>query len=331
MPALAGLARNALVHFARLVEDLRERSRELPLSELLDLLLERTAYRDYLRDGTEAGEDRWQNVQELRVKATDFDDLGPEQGLTTFLEEVSLVQDVDDLEFGAGDAVTLITLHAAKGLEYPYVFILGLEEGLSPHARSMESAEQLEEERRLLYVGITRAMRALFLLHAFRRTTWGSEGSNEPSRFLADIPSALLDTSVSSAAGSGRAFARSASSGTAGGSFDRRADRRSNGLDGIRSRGGTPLVWEIPRRPAPTLDLGPAPRSDRQPARRPFPTTDRRATFKRGERVRHGEYGDGTVLVSSFAGADELVLVKFDVRPDKPKNLSLAIHRLERA
>jgi DNA helicase-2/ATP-dependent DNA helicase PcrA len=331
MPAVAVRSRNALVQFARLVEDLRERSRELPLSELLDLLLERTAYRDYLRDGTEAGEERWQNVQELRVKATDFDDLGPEQGLAAFLEEVSLVQDVDDLEFGTGDAVTLITLHAAKGLEYPYVFILGLEEGLSPHARSMESPEQLEEERRLLYVGITRAMRALFLVHAFRRTTWGSEGSNEPSRFLADIPLELLDTSVSSAAGSGRAFARSASSRTGGSPLDLRTERRGSALDGVRSRGGAPLVWEIPRRPAPTPDLGPAPRSDLQPVRRPLRPADRKATFRRGERVRHGEYGEGTVLVSSFAGADELVLVKFDVRPDKPKNLSLAIHRLERA
>ncbi len=333
MPALAGRSRNALVQFVRLVEGVCERRAELPLHELLDLLLERVEYQTYLQDGTEAGEERWQNVLELRAKALEFEDLGADQGLSAFLEEVALVQDVDDLESGTGDAVTLITLHAAKGLEFPYVFLLGLEEGLCPHARSMESAEQLEEERRLLYVGITRAMRGLFLLHAFRRTTWGSEGSNEPSRFLADIPRDLLDFSFSRAAGSGRPLAHAAQFGREDGrSRNRGFDRLGSHSDGAAARrSATPLVWQIPRRPSPALDLGPASAPDLGLAPRSATSTARKASFPRGERVKHAEYGEGTVLVSSFAGADELVLVKFDVRPDKPKNLSLAIHRLDRA
>src|SRR4029079_4193525 len=103
----------------------------------------------------------------------DYDGVPGPDALDTFLQEVALVQDVDSLEAGASDASTLLTLHAAKGLEFPYVFIVGLEEGFSPHSRSVDTREKLEEERRLLYVGVTRAMHGLFLSYAFRRPPWG--------------------------------------------------------------------------------------------------------------------------------------------------------------
>jgi DNA helicase-2/ATP-dependent DNA helicase PcrA len=131
----------------------------------------------------------------LRSVARQYDVESPEGGLAGFLEGVALVSEVDNYEEKV-EAVTLLTLHSAKGLEFPVVFIVGLEEGLLPHARSIGNGyarpEELEEERRLCYVGITRAMQRLYLVHAFRRTLWGNSQVRDPSRFLADIPSQLI-------------------------------------------------------------------------------------------------------------------------------------------
>ena len=122
---------------------------------------------------------------------TRYDDLSPEDALDRLLEETALVADQDSYE-GEKDAVTLITLHAAKGLEFPVVFIAGLEEGVFPHNRALDDERELEEERRLAYVGITRAKRRLFLSHAWRRATWGGGGMSIPSRFLLEIPPELM-------------------------------------------------------------------------------------------------------------------------------------------
>jgi len=111
--------------------------------------------------------------------------------LTTFLEKVSLVSDVDELDEKV-DATTLITLHQAKGLEFPVVFIVGMEEGLLPHRRSMEDPDELEEERRLCYVGVTRAQQRVYLLHTYRRNLFGGSSATQPSRFLQDIPKQLI-------------------------------------------------------------------------------------------------------------------------------------------
>ncbi|MGZ6273053.1 MAG: ATP-dependent helicase, partial [Candidatus Limnocylindrales bacterium] len=189
--ALGSRARGALGGFAGLVSRLRTRIGVLPLPELLDAVLEETGYRAMLADGSEEGEERWANLLELRSVTTRYDDLTPDDALDRFLEETALVADQDSYEAGA-DAVTLITLHAAKGLEFPVVFIAGLEEGVFPHSRSLDDEKQLEEERRLAYVGITRAKRRLFLSHAARRATWGSGGLSVPSRFLFEIPAALM-------------------------------------------------------------------------------------------------------------------------------------------
>jgi len=154
-------------------------------------VLEETAYEGWLRDGTEQGEDRWANVLELRAVAADYDGLPRESALTTFLEEVALVSDVDDLPETA-DAPTLLTLHSAKGLEFGAVFMVGMEEGILPHSRSFDDPEQIEEERRLCYVGMTRARDRLYLLHAFRRSQYGGDSLNPPSRFLMDVPGSLV-------------------------------------------------------------------------------------------------------------------------------------------
>jgi len=197
-------ARNVLTDFAALLDELIAAREKLNVLELLDLILEKTGYSAYIRDGTEEGEDRWNNIMELRTVAREYVGLPPGDSLTTFLEEVALVSDIDTYDETV-NAPTLLTLHMAKGLEFPVVFIVGMEEGLLPHSRSMDDPEAMEEERRLCYVGITRAKERLYLVHAFRRTMYGESEVSVPSRFIADIPDHL-------AAGRGElAFAEEAS------------------------------------------------------------------------------------------------------------------------
>jgi len=184
-------SKRILSEFANLLEELIDAGRRLDLLELFDLVLERTGYAEYIRDGTEQGEERWNNVMELRSVASEYADLAPRVGLTTFLEEVALVSDVDNYDERA-NAPTFLTLHMAKGLEFPVVFIVGLEERVLPHSRSFDDREAMEEERRLCYVGITRAKERLYLIHTFRRTLRGLSQVNTPSRFLLDIPSQLV-------------------------------------------------------------------------------------------------------------------------------------------
>jgi len=182
-----------LIGFAVMVAGFIEKSRELNLVDLFDLVVENSGYRQYLV-GLVDGEDRWENVLELRGVAQDYRDLPTLEGLSDFLESVALVADVDDLEEKV-ETVTLITLHQAKGLEFTVVFIVGMEDGILPHYKSIDDPAQLEEERRLCYVGITRAKRRVYLVRAFRRRLMGSSAVNRPSRFLEDIPSNLTTTS----------------------------------------------------------------------------------------------------------------------------------------
>ena len=191
---LGARARAAVADFVALVRRLRSRVGVLGLPELLDDVLEVSGYRAMLADGTEENEERWRNLLELRSVTTRYDDLAPDDALDRLLEETALVADQDAYEADA-DAVTLITLHAAKGLEFGAVFISGMEEGVFPHSRALDDETQLEEERRLAYVGITRAKERLFLSHAWQRATWGPGGGGPsvPSRFLFEIPADLME------------------------------------------------------------------------------------------------------------------------------------------
>jgi len=180
----------ALAGFDAAVAQLITRSRELNLSGLLDEILEHTRYREYILN-KEDGEERWENIMELKSVASEYDEIDPQEALAVFLEKVSLVSDIDELDEKA-DAVTLITLHQAKGLEFPAVFIVGLEEGILPHRRSFNDPEEMEEERRLCYVGITRAKKRLYLLRSYRRSLFGGSTANPPSRFLQDISPHLI-------------------------------------------------------------------------------------------------------------------------------------------
>ena len=186
---------NAVTDLVSLLDGLIEQAGRLKIVDLIDLVLEDSGLRRFIQNvdqDDDRAEERWENVLELRQTAHEFNAEDPPDGLATLLERLSLVADVDGYE-ESEDSVTLITLHQSKGLEFPAVFIVGLEEGLLPHSRSMESPDQLEEERRLCYVGITRAQRRLYLLRAFRRGFMGSRGGPTlASRFLRDIPQDLI-------------------------------------------------------------------------------------------------------------------------------------------
>jgi len=180
----------ALVSFVNLIEGLTARSQELNMVGLFDFVIESSGYKEYILNGVD-GEERWDNILELRTVAQEYDYLPPPQGLAAFLEGVTLVSDVDGLNEGV-DIVTLITLHQAKGLEFSVVFIVGMEDGVLPHFKSFDDPTQMEEERRLCYVGVTRAKQRVYLLHAFRRSLMGRSTVNKPSRFLDDIPPHMI-------------------------------------------------------------------------------------------------------------------------------------------
>ncbi|MBI4187652.1 MAG: UvrD-helicase domain-containing protein [Chloroflexi bacterium] len=188
-PAFAPRLSRTLVDFLKMMTDFIERSQQLKLVDLFDIVVERSGYKQSVLNEPD-GEERWDNVQELRTVAQEYSDLPPPEGLSAFLEGVTLISDVDSLVEGAA-AVTLITLHQAKGLEFPVVFIVGMEEGLLPHFRSFDDPAQMEEERRLCYVGVTRAKQKVYLVRAFRRNLMGRSMVSQPSRFLADIPGHL--------------------------------------------------------------------------------------------------------------------------------------------
>jgi DNA helicase-2/ATP-dependent DNA helicase PcrA len=165
----------------------RNQHNELAPLELMDLIIADVGYREYIDDGSDEGRDRWENVMELRRLASDY----KEEGLDQFLERVALVSDQDTLD-SISNVPTLLTLHAAKGLEFPNVFIVGLSEGTLPHIRSFDDPESMQEERRLFYVGITRAEDRLFLVLPLNRSSFGYSEPVDQSRFLRDIPDDLI-------------------------------------------------------------------------------------------------------------------------------------------
>lgn len=274
-----------LLVFVKILDDLIGMRGQASVLELMDAVLERTGYARSVQDGTDEGQERWDNIEELRNVAAGYGALPDESALGVFLEEVSLVSDVDNLS-ESPDAPTLLTLHTAKGLEFGTVFMVGMNEGLLPHSRTLEDVNAMEEERRLCYVGITRAKERLYLLHAFRRSQYGRSEIMEPSRFLADIPAELIQ-------GKGGA--------------EKKALPRPV-LNGRPLRPGSSVASRSP-------NGGNGGRESRAPAS---------LRFQSGDVVSHPAFGEGTVLESRPTSGDEEVTVVFKGRGIKRLMASFA-------
>lgn len=186
-----------LKRFVELIEAMQLLNREYSASGVIKHLLEASGYKAFLLDGSPEGETRLENVRELISVASKYDQLEPGISLSTFLEEVSLISDLDQID-DQENAVVMMTMHSSKGLEFRNVFIAGLEEGVFPHSRSLLEPNELEEERRLMYVGLTRAMERLYLLNAERRLLYGDIKQNAPSQFLNDLPEDLVESDLPS-------------------------------------------------------------------------------------------------------------------------------------
>lgn len=193
IPTIKGKTKERLEEFGVLIFSLVSAMNEMNVLDLLQAILDQTGYLKLLEDSTDPQDEaRVENIGELLSVAKEFLDTNPEGTVQDFLEQVSLVNDVDSFE-QEESKVTLMTLHAAKGLEFPIVFLAGLEEGLFPHSRTLMNPEEIEEERRLCYVGITRAEKELYVSNATTRTVFGRTNGYLPSRFLKEIPPELIE------------------------------------------------------------------------------------------------------------------------------------------
>ena len=190
---LAGRSAKGVNSFAQLIRHWQEQIDTVSPAEIVQGVLEDSGYiKDLQNQGTDESLDRLQNVQELYNAVLQFEEESDEVTLGAFLASTALTSDLDNLKEGQ-TAVSLLTLHASKGLEFPVVFLVGLEQGLFPNFRSLDDPDALEEERRLCYVGITRAQELLYLTHARERRLYGSRESAVPSQFLAELPKELLN------------------------------------------------------------------------------------------------------------------------------------------
>ncbi|MFT5563886.1 MAG: DNA helicase-2/ATP-dependent DNA helicase PcrA [Myxococcota bacterium] len=214
VPRLSGRAVGGVQGFVEVVDQLREAAAaNMPVNDLVALAWDKSGYMaELLAESSIEAEGRIENLKELRSVAAELDERGELSGaaaLAEFLETTTLVSDQDALVDAPDGQVTMMTLHAAKGLEYPTVFLIGMEDGIFPHVRTLSEPDQLEEERRLAYVGITRAEDRLYVTHADHRTLWGGSSYNPPSRFLSEIPAHLVrERSSRGRGGSGSAAQR---------------------------------------------------------------------------------------------------------------------------
>ena len=274
-------AASKLREFVRLIDGLieAEASGDYSLAELYNLIIEHTGYENYLRAEKENADVRIENIEELSSNIIKFEeDYGDEADLSNFLEEISLMTDIDNYDADA-DTCVMMTLHSAKGLEFPVVFITGMEDGLFPSNASISNPEEINEERRLAYVGITRAKEKLYLTKTKYRMLFGSTTYNKDSRFLGEIPSELVERT-----GEGRLRTSSAfSSSAAGGKI-------SVGV----GKGAKPMAG-VPRAGA------------YQP-----PAAKSGVTYKVGDVVLHKLFGKGMIMTAEKMGNDTLLEIAFD-------------------
>jgi len=343
-PTLGKAAKTSLENFGKLLLDIQQAIDELPLPDLLMRIAERSGYGPELRANPDEELDRWANVLELRRVAEDYSEIETRVALELFLENVALVGGADTAQTSEdgtlvkeenSDAVTLITLHAAKGLEFPVVFIVGMDEGSLPHSRSISKPEQVEEERRLAYVGFTRAMRRLYLVRARRRSVFGETQHTVPSRFLSDIPSHL----VASPGGTKSApSTRTTNNRRTGWDDDVNQDPYGESFgrvigSGTPSKNNTTSRWSSTSSPPPrtsSYSSPTVPPSSREKSLPPQPPVKPKSQqFKPGDHVRHATFGDGFVLKSEMEQGTEFVEVHFQGKHGK-KRLSMDFAKLEK-
>ncbi len=312
--SLSARPRKCVGDFFMLMTMLVAMKESLPLSDFVKLLIEKTGLMEqYQKEDTDESRARVENIQEFMGAVEEFARAEPDATLEDYLENVALVTDMDREENERG-YITLMTLHSAKGLEFPTVFMVGLEEGIFPSARSLMDENRVEEERRLCYVGITRAQRRLFISRANQRMLYNQVNHNPPSRFLDEIPTRLLE--------------------------DEWAQRKENAFRNApqpQARGGYVSNYGLRSTPAmadlgkPKLTLGgnalgiPGVQKGFAPSKaRQFAGSAMQSLFQRGDRVMHRKFGEGRVVALVGNGADARIQIEFTAYGVKEFALSIA-------
>ncbi|MCS7459872.1 DNA helicase PcrA [Paenibacillus doosanensis] len=307
-------AKHALSDFREMIDNLNRMVEYLSVTELTEKLLELTGYRlELQREKTIESTARLENIDEFLSVTMDFEKRNEDKSLVSFLTDLALIADIDSMNDAAeaaadaNDSVVLMTMHSAKGLEFPVVFIIGMEEGVFPHSRASNDNEELEEERRLAYVGITRAEQELFLTCARMRTLFGRTNMNAPSRFLTEIPEELLEVASPGGTIGGRSggswgsregrYGSSGSFGSSSGGF--MSSSQAGRAAGFRpTAGGAGAAAAGAARPAPVASAA---------AGAAKPVGD----YKMGDKVAHGKWGTGVVVAIKGSGDDTELQIAF--------------------
>ncbi|OME64366.1 ATP-dependent DNA helicase PcrA [Paenibacillus odorifer] len=306
----AGRTRNMLVEFYDMIEALHRMVEFLSVTELTEKILEMSQYRLELQnENTLESRSRLENIDEFLSVTMEFEKNNEDKSLVSFLTDLALIADIDsvnDDEEDRSDAVVLMTMHSAKGLEFPTVFIVGMEEGVFPHSRAFQDNDELEEERRLAYVGITRAEKQLFLSCARMRTLFGRTTANQPSRFIEEIPEELKEDTAKTQdrfqrGGSevGGAYGGRGFSGGSRGNFGGRS-----GAAGAAPIGSGSTASAATSKSSVTVTSGGAQRATGAGAAAA-------GEYKAGDKVSHGKWGTGTVVAVKGTGNDTELQIAF--------------------
>lgn len=316
----------SIYQFARLMVGWLKIKDKVSLPDLFDRILLDVEYQEYLQDGSEEEViDRWGNVQELRRQAFEFEELG----LASLLENLALVSDQDTIA-DRPDSPTLLTLHAAKGLEFDRVFIIGLDDGVLPHNRSFEDEEEMAEERRLFYVGITRARDQLYLVRAERRSMFGSYEMQFPSRFFKDVPDELVQIESPQRSSSQRGYNRWERGSYRNGSGRSRQNQEDSFFESWDEKATSTHTWKSANTNRENR-LGNAGHAAILPQKSDAPQREKKTepTYKAGMKVKHPSFGEGMILNVRLEGDGEETLDIFFAELKQQKKLAASFVKLE--
>ncbi|NLB89916.1 MAG: ATP-binding domain-containing protein, partial [Clostridiales bacterium] len=315
-PALSARPRKCVGEFSRLLNELIALKEDLSIADFVEAVIDKTGLKaQYQKDLSEEGIARLENMDEFLGAVKEFENSMETPTLESFLENVALVTELDQAK-DSQQHVTLMTLHSAKGLEFPVVFMCGMEDGLFPSLRSMNEENRLEEERRLCYVGITRAMERLYLSYADQRMLYNQLHHNAPSRFIDEIPDRLLDKEWISKME--RSFGDQSP-------LANRPKRNNRVIKGPTDSFGVPQVIIPPTLPAnnplgiPGVQKGFTPSNAR-----PLAATALQNLFAPGDRVMHKKFGEGNVIQIEGTGKEARIVIEFAAYGEKEFALHIA-------